>query len=65
MSKHEMIERIRLHNRGATEEFLGRFDEQALDAYLRRLTSLVADGGGMSVWVRQGSRPAMTVPAGA
>ncbi len=59
MSKHQIIEAIRQHNRSATEEFLALFDEQALQSYLRRLTTLLGHRGRDSVWVRQGDTPAV------
>jgi len=52
MSKHEMIEAIRERNRSANEAFLLSFDEQTLQSYLQRLTSLTDHRGRDSVWVR-------------
>lgn len=53
MSKQQMIEQIRRHNRSAAGEFLVHFNEQALESYLRRL-SLVSRRGRDSAWVREG-----------
>ncbi len=57
MSKHEMIEAIRAHNRSAHYEFLNDFDETDLRTYLRRLTKLNGRRGRDSVWVRQSCDP--------
>lgn len=58
MTKLEMIEQIRVHNRTADAEFLSRFDEPTLQAYLQRLTTLHGRRGRHSVWVRPGVSPA-------
>ena len=59
MSKQQMIEAIRQHNRSANTEFLVSFDEQTLASYLRRLTTIQGRRGRMSVWVREGDTPAI------
>lgn len=59
MSKQQMIEQIQLKNRSASPEFLERFDELALQTYLRRLTTVVGHRGKGSVWVREGNTPAI------
>ena len=59
MSKDQMIDRIRQCNQSARPEFLTRFDEPTLNSYLRRLTSLHNQRGRDSVWVRDGSSPAV------
>lgn len=58
MSKQQMIDLIRQRNRSASNEFLVKFDEEALQTYLRRLTTLQDHRGRASVWVRQGIAPA-------
>ena len=58
MSKHELIEAIRRHNRTATVPFLMSFKEPQLVDYLGRLTLTQTRG---SAWVRQSSDPAITV----
>ena len=63
MSKQQMIERIREHNRSASSEFLVKFDEEALSTYLRRLTTLQDHRGRSSVWVRKGIAPASVMRA--
>ena len=57
MSKQQIIEAIRQHNRSAEVDFLISFDEQALRTYLQRLQTLV--GGRGSVWVQQGETRAV------
>ena len=59
MSKQQMIEAIQQKSRGATPEFLARFDEASLQLYLRRLTTVVGRRGRGSVWVREGHSPAI------
>ena len=59
MSKQEMIEEIRRHNRSAGPEFLDSFKEPALERYLRRLTQVQGCRGRESVWVRDGETPAV------
>jgi hypothetical protein len=39
MSKRELIDAIRQHNRTVSPEFLSRFKENDLQAYLERMTS--------------------------
>jgi len=60
MSKQQMIEQIQQRNRSASPEFLERFDERALQTYLRRLTTVAGHRGRGSVWVREGSAPAIS-----
>ena len=38
MSKRELIDAIRQHNRSVSPEFLARFKENDLQAYLERMT---------------------------
>lgn len=57
MSKQQIIEAIRQHNRSAEVDFLISFDEQVLQTYLQRLRTLV--GGRGSVWVRRGETSAV------
>lgn len=59
MSKQQMIEQIQLKNRSASPEFLERFDELALQMYLRRLTTVVGHRGRGSIWVRENNTPAI------
>lgn len=59
MSKQQMIEQIQQKNRSASPEFLERFDERALQSYLRRLTTVMGHRGKGSVWVREGTTPAI------
>jgi len=65
MSKQQMIEQIRQRNRSASNEFLIKFDEQALRTYLRRLTTVHGHRGRSSIWVRDGSAPASMTRASA
>ncbi len=65
MSKQQMIEQIQLTNRGATPEFLARFDERTLHNYLRRLTTVLGHRGRGSVWVRESGHPVVAGPADA
>ncbi len=58
MSKQQMIEMIRERNQSASNDFLVKFDEEALRNYLHRLTSLQGRRGRTSVWVRTGIAPA-------
>ncbi len=58
MSKQQMIEMIRQRNRSASNEFLIKFDEEALRNYLSRLTKLQDHRGRTTVWVRSGISPA-------
>lgn len=53
MSKQQMIEAIRQHNRSASEKFLVTFDDRTLDTYLRRLTFLSNHRGRDSHWTRE------------
>ena len=43
MSKRELIDAIRQHNRTAKAEFLERFEERDLQAYLDRVCSVAHD----------------------
>jgi hypothetical protein len=63
MSKQQMIEAIRQHNRSAGSDFLLGFNERALDSYLRRLTTVQGVRGRQSVWVREGDTPAVVTRA--
>lgn len=65
MSKQQMIEAIREHNRSAPDTFLGGFNEQALASYLRRLTTVLGCRGRGSVWVREAETPAIVTRAAA
>ena len=58
MSKQQMIELIRQRNRSASNEFLIKFDEQALRSYLQRLTTVHGHRGRTSIWVRDNSSSA-------
>lgn len=58
MSKQQMIDLIQQRNRSASSEFLLKFDENALQTYLHRLTSVHGHRGRSSVWVRRGDSPA-------
>jgi hypothetical protein len=40
MSKRELIDAIRMHNRTVAPEFLARFAESDLKAYLHRVTEV-------------------------
>lgn len=59
MSKQQMIEAIRAHNRSVTSDFLATFDERSLQTYLRRLTELQGKRGKSTVWVRPGDTTAV------
>lgn len=59
MSKQQMIDAIRQHNRTADEDFLASFDEQSLQRYLKRLTDIHGRRGKSSVWVREARTPAI------
>lgn len=63
MSKQQMIEQIRERNRSASNDFLVKFDEEALQNYLQRLTTLQGHRGRSSVWVRKGIAPASVMRA--
>jgi hypothetical protein len=65
MSKQQMIEQIRQRNSSASNEFLIKFDEQALKTYLLRLTTVHGCRGRSSVWVRNGVAPASITRASA
>ncbi len=58
MSKQQMIDKIQERNRSASNEFLLKFDEEALQTYLCRLTTVQGNRGRTSVWVRRGDSPA-------
>jgi len=58
MSKQQIIDAIREHNRSAGQEFLIRFNEVALQTYLQRLTRVSGHRGRGSVWVRSGETAA-------
>lgn len=59
MSKQQMIDQIRTHNRTVSDEFLAHFDERALQQYLDRLTHVLGRRGRASVWVRDASSAAV------
>ena len=59
MSKQQLIDAIRIHNRSAQDAFLVTFDQQVLETYLRRLQTIQGQRGPKSVWVRESDRPAM------
>ncbi|WP_145080865.1 hypothetical protein [Poriferisphaera corsica] len=59
MSKEQMIQAIRNRNRTAKPEYLGHFDEQDLQQYLARLTSIHGRRGRESRWVRNTTSPAV------
>lgn len=59
MSKLQLIEAIRSHNRSAQDEFLINFDQEVLETYLSRLVNVQGKRGRDSVWVRQGTTPAV------
>ncbi len=63
MSKQQMIEAIRQHNRSAPDTFLVAFEERALESYLRRLTTVQGRRGRGSVWVREAETPAIVTRA--
>mgnify|MGYP001066860887 CR=1 FL=1 len=63
MSKQQMIDAIREHNRSAAQEFLARFDEAALSDYLQRLTRVCNHRGKTSRWVRNTTAPAVATLA--
>lgn len=63
MSKQQTIELIRQRNRSASSEFLVKFDEEALQNYLRRLTTLQGHRGRATVWTREGTAPASVMRA--
>ena len=60
MTKQQTIDLIRQRNQSASTEFLTRFDEQSLDAYLRRLSTVCNHRGRGSRWVRDTKSPAVT-----
>jgi len=60
MNKQETIDLIRQRNQSASAEFLIRFDERTLDAYLRRLSTICNHRGRSSRWVRDTNSPAVT-----
>jgi len=63
MSKAQMIDAIRQHNRSAEAEFLTSFDEPTLQSYLDRLTRLSNHRGPSTSWVRTGASPAIITRA--
>lgn len=60
MTKQQTIELIRQRNQSASTDFLTRFDEQSLNAYLRRLSTVCNQRGRASRWVRDTTSPAVT-----
>lgn len=65
MTKQQTIDMIRQRNHSASAEFLTRFDEQSLDTYLRRLSTVCDHRGRNSRWVRNTTSPAVTTRAAA
>ena len=63
MNKQQLIEHIRERNRSVSDAYLVRFNEQALQSYLDRLTHVVGHRGRDSRWVRQGDGPAVVTRA--
>jgi len=61
MTKQQTIDLIRQRNHSASAEFLTRFDEQSLDTYLRRLSTVCNHRGRASRWVRDTKSPAVTM----
>lgn len=59
MSRDELIHAIRGHNRTASPEFLGRFNDPALTQYLRHLQTGRLPRGPGSCWVRSPETPAI------
>lgn len=59
MSKQQLIEAIREHNRSATDDFLVSFDEAALSNYLHHLQFKTGPRGSSTCWVRTGETPAV------
>ena len=57
MSKQQVIEAIRQHNRSAKTEDLDTFDESSLSEYLQRLTHVLGHRG--SSWVRNTTHKAV------
>lgn len=53
MSKEQIIQAIRRHNRTASPEFLLEFNQRVLEDYLQRLTRVLGRRGRGSYWVRQ------------
>lgn len=54
-----MIEAIRERNRSVSSDYLVKFDEAALQSYLRRLTDVLGHRGRDSRWVREGGSRAI------
>lgn len=52
MSRDELIHAIRDHNRTASHEFLGGFDDPALSHYLQHLRAGRKPRGAASCWIR-------------
>lgn len=65
MTKQQTIDLIRQRNQSASTEFLTRFDERSLDAYLRRLSTVCDRRGRGSRWVRETTSPAVTTRSAA
>jgi hypothetical protein len=59
MSKQQLIEAIREHNRSASDDFLVSFDETALTNYLNHLQFKTSPRGVNSRWIRTGETPAV------
>ncbi len=59
MSKQQLIEAIREHNRSVNDDFLNGFELGDLETYLQRLTRIANHRGRESGWVRNGHAPAI------
>ena len=59
MSKQQIIEAIRLHNRSAGQDYLTDFEVSTLYDYLHRLTNIAGHRGRRSHWVRPGETTAV------
>ena len=53
MSKQQVIDAIRQHNRSASTDYLIRFNKEALEDYLQRLTMIQGRRGRDSIWIRR------------
>ena len=59
MSKQQLIEAIRRHNRSASEDFLTGFDESALNTYLDHLQFGRGNRQTHAEWIRPGETSAV------
>ena len=55
MTREQLIDRILDHNRTATPEFLGQFEDDGLRLYLERLTRCSGPRTDRTGWVRKGT----------